>query len=268
MRVSIAAELDYYFAEPTDVLLAVEAIPMADQKLIRDRLTVAGESTLLRSVEKHGTPGRRQWTETRGRTRIRYQAEVDVGRAPLNIGGLCVPPRRQLPPDVINYLFPSRYCESDRLTNFAMSQFGGLSGGQQILAMSDWIYENFEYVPGASDATTTAADSFLQRQGVCRDYAHVLISLARAVGVPARMVSVYAPDINPPDFHAVVEVWLGGRWHLIDPTRLAREESLVRITYGRDATDISFMTIFGAAQLNSQSVQVTAHHTQPIALSA
>ena len=257
MRVSIAAELDYFFAEPTDVLLAVEAIPMPDQRLIRDRLTVKGDSSPLRSFEEHGTPGRRQWTESRGETKIRYEAEVMVERPQLAISGLNVPPRRELPPDVISYLFPSRYCESDRLTNYAMSQFGHLYGGDQINMMADWIFQNFEYVPGSSDAKTTATDSFLLRQGVCRDYAHVLISFARAVGVPARMVSVYAPRINPPDFHAVVEVWLDGRWHLIDPSRLGREEEMVRIAYGRDATDISFMTIFGSAQLLSQSVQVT-----------
>ncbi|MFC6196850.1 transglutaminase-like domain-containing protein [Ponticaulis profundi] len=256
MRVKIKAELDYYLAEPTDVLLAVEAIPMFDQILINDRLTVAGDSSRLRSVEKHGTPGRRQWMEARGETRIRYEAEVDVVREPIRISGLQVPPRRELPSDVISFLFPSRYCESDRLTTYAMRKFGSKTGGDQILMMSDWIYENFSYVPGASDATTTATDSFLQRQGVCRDYAHVLITFARAMGVPARMVSVYAPEIQPPDFHAVVEVWLDGAWHLIDPTRLAREEDLVRITFGRDATDISFMTSFGFAQLQNQSVQV------------
>lgn len=256
MRVSIAAELDYFFAEPADVLLAVEAIPMADQKLIRDRLTVAGDASRLRSFEEHGTPGRRQWTEARGLTRIRYVAEMEVEREPLNIAGLHVPPRRELPPDVINYLFPSRYCESDRLETFAAKQFGTLSGGDQILSMSEWVYESFDYVPGASDGSTTAADSFLKRQGVCRDYSHVLISLARSVGVPARMVSVYGPGMSVPDFHAVVEVWLDGNWHLIDPSRLAKEESLVRITFGRDATDISFMTIFGGAELRNQSVQV------------
>lgn len=249
--------MDYFLAEPTDVLLAVEAIPMFDQKLIRDSLTVAGESTTLRSVEEHGTPGRRQWTEARGKTRIRYEAEVEVTRPPLKIDGLFVPPRRELPADVISYLFPSRYCESDRLETYVWRKFGEKSGGDQILMMSDWINENFDYVPGASDATTTATDSFLQRQGVCRDYAHVLISFARASGIPARMVSVYAPDINPPDFHAVVEVWLDGNWHLIDPSRLGAEESFVRIAYGRDATDISFMTVFGVADLQNQSVFVT-----------
>ena len=255
MRVSIAAELDYYFGEPTDVLLAVEAIPMIDQKLIFDRLTVAGDATRLRSVEEHGTPGRRQWTEARGNTRIRYVAEAEVTRAPMAIEGLLVPPRRELPADVISYLYPSRYCESDRLEPFAIRRFGQFQGGDQILAMAEWIYETFDYVPGTSDSTTTATDTFLKQQGVCRDYAHVLISLARAMGIPARMVSVYAPGLDPPDFHAVVEVWLAGDWHLIDPSRLAKEENLVRIAYGRDATDISFMTMFGQGNLLSQSVQ-------------
>ncbi len=254
--VSIAAELDYFFAEPADVLLAVEAIPMADQRLISDRLTVEGDSTTLRSVSEHGTPGRRQWTEARGDTRIRYEAQVEVNRPSLKIAGLQVPPRRELPSDVIDYLFPSRYCEADRLETYATRKFGMVTGGDQILMMSDWIYENFDYVPGSSDASTTATDSFLLRQGVCRDYAHVLISLARSVGIPARMVSVYAPGLEPPDFHAVAEVWLDGDWYLVDSSRLAREESLVRIAYGRDATDISFMTIFGFAELRNQSVRV------------
>ena len=228
---------------------------MLDQRLIRDKLTVAGEASTLRSVEAHGTPGRRQWMESRGQTKITYTAEMDVRREPLNIAGLFVPPRRELPAEVIGYLFPSRYCESDRLEMFANRRFQAGSAGDQVLMMADWIYQNFTYMPGVSNTTTTATDTVLDRQGVCRDYAHVLISLARAVGIPARMVSVYAPGLMPPDFHAVVEVWLGGTWHLIDPSRMAREESFVRIAYGRDATDISFMTIFGAADLLNQSVQ-------------
>ena len=123
--------------------------------------------------------------------------------------------------------------------------------------MADWIFENFEYAPGSSNETTTATDTFLMRRGVCRDFAHTLISFCRAMGVPARMVSAYAPAIDPPDFHAVVEVWLDHAWHLIDPTRLSREEELVRIAIGRDATDISFMTIFGAAELRDQRVAVS-----------
>ena len=104
-----------------------------------------------------------------------------------------------------------------------------------------------DYVPGSSDTETTAADAFVSRQGVCRDYAHLLASFARAAGIPARLVSAYAWRLEPPDFHAVVEVWLDGGWHLVDPTGLAPIEGMARIAVGRDATDIAFMTIFGEA---------------------
>ncbi|HST36730.1 MAG TPA: transglutaminase-like domain-containing protein, partial [Allosphingosinicella sp.] len=109
----------------------------------------------------------------------------------------------------------------------------------------------------SSNTETTAAHAFVSRQGVCRDYAHLLASFARAASIPARLVSAYAWQLTPPDFHAVVEVWLDGAWQLADPTGLAPIEGLARIAVGRDATDIAFMTIFGEAQMRSQSVQVT-----------
>ncbi|HVQ39269.1 MAG TPA: transglutaminase family protein [Pyrinomonadaceae bacterium] len=114
-----------------------------------------------------------------------------------------------------------------------------------------------DYVPGSSDSQTTAADAFVSRQGVCRDYAHLLASFARAAGIPARLVSAYAWKLEPPDFHALVEVWLDGAWHFADATGLAPPDGLVRICVGRDATDIAFMTIFGEARMNAQSVTVT-----------
>jgi transglutaminase-like putative cysteine protease len=122
--------------------------------------------------------------------------------------------------------------------------------------MADWIHDHVDYVFGSSDGTTTAGDSFIRRQGVCRDFAHLLITFARAAGIPARMVSAYAWRLDPPDFHAVVELWLEDAWHLVDPTRLAPIDGIVRIAVGRDATDISFMTIFGAAEMKSQSITI------------
>jgi transglutaminase-like putative cysteine protease len=123
--------------------------------------------------------------------------------------------------------------------------------------MRDWIAANFSYVPGVSHASTSAADSFLVRQGVCRDYAHVLVSMARAASIPARYASVYAPDVDPPDFHAVAEVWLAGDWHLVDATGMARPDEIARIGVGRDAADSSFLSSFGIAQLVNQEVKVT-----------
>ena len=122
--------------------------------------------------------------------------------------------------------------------------------------MSNWIKDHFTYDNSASDCSTTAADSFASRAGVCRDYAHVLIAMARAVGIPARIVSAYAANVVPQDFHAVAEIYLDGRWHLIDPTGMAQPTEIVRIGVGRDAADISFMTSYGFVELKKQVVSV------------
>jgi transglutaminase-like putative cysteine protease len=157
----------------------------------------------------------------------------------------------------VPYLWPSRYCESDRFEAFVDKSFGTIEGGAKLVAMADWIKREMDYAAGSSDATTTAVDAFVSRRGVCRDFAHLMASFARAAGVPARLVSGYAWGLKPPDFHAVVEVWLGGAWHLVDATCLAPTEGLARIAVGRDATDIAFMTIFGTGEMRSQSVTVT-----------
>jgi transglutaminase-like putative cysteine protease len=123
--------------------------------------------------------------------------------------------------------------------------------------MSDWINTNFTYRIDVSDAATTATQSFKLRAGVCRDFAQVLIAMARAVGIPARIVSAYAPNVSPQDFHAVAEVYLDNRWHLIDPTRMARASEIVRIGVGRDAADVSFLTSYGELSMKKQTVEVS-----------
>jgi transglutaminase-like putative cysteine protease len=254
-KVAITAMLDYMLPKAADVLLAVEAIPMADQQLVTDLLTVAGSGP-LKTIEGMDGLGRRTWLHAEGRIAVSYNATVIVNREPTQIAGLDTVPHAELPPAYIQYLTPSRYCPSDRHENFVTTRFDGPTKGDQILQMAEWICEFVEYAPGHSPIGSTATDTFVQRRGVCRDFAHLLIAFARAADVPARMVSAYTPGIDPPDFHAVVEVYLDGRWHLVDPTRMAREEQLVRIAVGRDATDISFMTIFGTAEMISQSVIV------------
>ena len=186
-----------------------------------------------------------------------YRATVDVDRQIAPIDSLPIAPPRDLPADLIPYIWPSRYCEADRFEAFVERKFGTYHGGAKVLEMADWIFRQLDYCPGSSDSTTTAADTFVSRQGVCRDYAHLLATFARAAGMPARLVSAYAWRLDPPDFHALVEVWLGGAWRLIDPSRLAPLEGVVRICVGRDATDIAFMTSFGIAEMKAQSVQVT-----------
>jgi transglutaminase-like putative cysteine protease len=142
------------------------------------------------------------------------------------------------------------------LTSFVAQKFGHLEGGACVDAMARWIGENIVYRIGSSNQQTSAVDTFIAREGVCRDYSHVMAAFTRAAGIPARLVSAYAWQLDPPDFHAVVDVWLDGRWRLVDASGLAPVEGLVRIAVGRDATDISFMTIFGSAELVEQQVRV------------
>jgi transglutaminase-like putative cysteine protease len=255
--VAITATLNYHLPKPADVLLAVEAIPnMDDQRLLTDLLKVKGDCSPLKTIDGMDGLGRRTWLHAEGRIDISYTATVNIQRAATSISGLDTVAHADLPPAYIQYLTPSRYCPSDRHENFVATRFDGPTKGDQILQMAEWIHDYVEYAPGFSPIGATATDTFISRRGVCRDFAHLLIAFARAADVPARMVSAYGLGIDPPDFHAVVEVYLDGRWHLVDPTRLAPEENLVRIAVGRDATDISFMTIFGTANMISQDVRV------------
>ncbi|HZE50219.1 MAG TPA: transglutaminase family protein [Jatrophihabitantaceae bacterium] len=150
--------------------------------------------------------------------------------------------------DGIVYVRPSRYAESDRLAPIAQAEFAGISGGADLLAaVSSWVGSQLRYVPGSSGPTDGAVDTLLQRQGVCRDYAHLVIALLRALDIPARLAAVYAPGLDPMDFHAVAEAAVDGRWRAVDATLLAPRSSLVRIATGRDAADTSFLSTYGGA---------------------
>ena len=141
--------------------------------------------------------------------------------------------------------------------------FAGTSGGERIAAIHDWVARKFTYAPGSSDAHTTALDSFVERRGICRDFAHMVVTLARASAIPARYVAAYGPDVSPQDFHAVAEVFLddpasedGGTWQLVDATGMASPDEIVKIGVGRDAADVSFLTSFGLVELCEKHVSV------------
>jgi transglutaminase-like putative cysteine protease len=256
MRLKVEATLSYRMDHAADVLLAIEAAPMDEQRLIEDKLTVSGVGP-LHTVPGDDGIGRRTWTCAHGKFLAEYHGIFNVERQSEPLIGLTTTSRSDLPAYVIPYLWPSRFCESDRFVSFVVREFGHLEGGAKVDAMAKWIHANIDYRIGSSDGTTSATDTFIAREGVCRDFAHVMAAFARAAGIPARLVSAYAWRLDPPDFHAVVDVWLGNRWRLVDASGLAPVEGLVRIAVGRDATDISFMTIFGYAELVHQEVRVT-----------
>lgn len=161
--------------------------------------------------------------------------------------------------DEVRYLRPSRYCESDTLGPIARAQFAGLTSADLLASVSSWVGQQLAYVPGSSGPTDGAVQTLLSRQGVCRDFAHLVIALLRALDVPARLVSVYAPGLDPMDFHAVAEAFVDGAWHVVDATTLAPRSTLMRIATGRDASDTAFLsTRGGAVQLRDLTVGAIA----------
>jgi hypothetical protein len=150
------------------------------------------------------------------------------------------PPVRDI--DMITYLRASRYAEADKFFGFAATEFGQFATSAALLEeVSSWVGARLSYVPGSSDPIDGAVDTLLAGEGVCRDYAHLVIAVLRAINVPARLVSVYAPGCSPMDFHAVAEAFVDGEWRVVDATCLAPRQSMVRIATGRDAADTAFL---------------------------
>ena len=161
--------------------------------------------------------------------------------------------------DLLEDRRPSRYCPSDKLLATAASEFGGIDDDAELVAaVRTWVHNRLVYTSGSSGPTDDAVDTLLLGAGVCRDYAHLVLSLLRARDVPARLAAVYAPGLDPMDFHAVVEAWVDGAWRLVDATGLAPRASMLRISTGRDATDTAFMTTHcGGVTLTEMEVTAT-----------
>ncbi|WP_448698814.1 transglutaminase family protein [Mucilaginibacter sp. AW1-3] len=177
---------------------------------------------------------------------IYYQALVDTSFKKIDGGKLDSVPVTQLDPSVLPYLYPSRYCQSDKLHRFANSRFGKISNAfEKVLALTKWIHDNVEYLSGSTNSQTSAYDTATEQAGVCRDFAHLGIALCRTLDIPARYFTGYSYMLKPQDFHACFEAFLGGEWVVFDATHLAPLNGLVKIATGRDAADTAIATIFG-----------------------
>lgn len=253
MLLRVQSHLHYTTAQPCSVLLQIEAAQDAHQTVQSSSITLANDNV----IDGQDGVGTRRWVQSDTTFDCDYTAVVQISRQVRPLYDLARGPLHALPPDATSYLMASRYCQPEPFFDIVNTQFGELSGGARIVAMSNWIKTNFTYDISVSNAQTTAADSLAQKAGVCRDYAHVLIAMARASAIPARFVSCYAPDVSPQDFHAVTEVYLDGAWHIVDPTGMADPAKTIRIGVGHDAADVAFMTSFGWMNLVSQTVNVS-----------
>lgn len=257
MILHLRADLTYDFASPSETLLLIEAARGPDQTVLSDALVIEPAADMVRRDDRLSGERRVVFTAS-GRMRIGYEATVAVHRAEAPLAGAAQAPIRDLPAEALRYLRPSRFCPSDRFERFVCREFGQATGGARVAAILDWIAGHVDYEPGVSDTSTTALSTFADRAGVCRDFTHLAIALFRAGDIPARAVSAYAWKLDPPDLHAVAEVFVGGRWRLVDPTSRAPIEGLVRVATGLDAADIAFMSVFGKAELVAQAFAVEA----------
>jgi transglutaminase-like putative cysteine protease len=257
MKLEISASLNYRLGDPVDLMLQVEAAPSPGQQVLRSSLDVGTPEQFARVAGMDGI-GELIWLRSSGILDVRYSALVEVDRPAVDYRTLPAVPLHRLPADAVPYLNESRYCPSNKFHAFIDRRFADVEGGAKIGRMRDWIESRFTYLPGTSTTETGALDSFVERRGVCRDYAHVMIALARAAHIPARMASVYALGVKPEDFHAVAEVFLGGAWYPIDATGMARADAMARICVGRDAADTAFLTAYRDIDFIGQQVRVRA----------
>jgi transglutaminase-like putative cysteine protease len=256
MRINIDLNMDYQLTGDEAVLLTIEASQTEEQSVIESSLEI--ESASLYRIGGEGGLGQRVWAHVAGdRLKLRYRAKAYVSRSIVQLESLAASPMHTLPSEVLTYLRASRFCPSDLFTTFVAQQFGHLVAGAKITAIKDWVAAEIAYVPGSSNAETTAIDTFVVREGVCRDFAHLVCTLARASNIPARYTSVYGVDVSPPDFHAVAQVWLEGAWYFVDATGMSTADGLVVIGAGRDAGDVAFMETQKWAYPISQTVWVS-----------
>jgi transglutaminase-like putative cysteine protease len=264
IRLVFTIDLQYEIAEtPADFIFNIHAAKTPWQSVACETLTFSqpvapdvttDPATANRYLRVRAEPGPFS---------LSYGATVDLEPHSDSRARLDETPIARIPPQVLPYIYPSRYCQSDRLSRLANREFGHLrSGYWRVLAIHDWVRNRTVFTSGSSDHRTGAMDTLVEQVGVCRDFAHLMIALCRALNIPARFVTGIdygAPlAMGPPDFHAYVEVFLGTRWYLFDPTGISAPMGLVRIGTGRDAADVSFATMFGSMKSHPPRISIVA----------
>lgn len=264
VRLGFSIELNYQVADAgCDFIFNIHAAQTRQQKVVGETL---GISQILQPDLYTDPVSHNRYLKFRaapGPLTVSYGATVDIlhhQEQPENLGEVGV---LQLPGQVLAYLYPSRYCQSDRLHRLAVKEFGHLRQGySRVQAIRDWVNQRVTFTSNSSTGYTTAVDTLIDEAGVCRDFAHLMIALCRAVNIPARFVSGIDygadPALGPTDFHAYVEVYVGHRWYMFDPSGTAIPMGFVRFATGRDAADAAFATMFGGVSSSAPLIRIEA----------
>jgi transglutaminase-like putative cysteine protease len=259
-RSTVETVLEYEVRTPTHFCFNIEAAHWSTQKIASEALAVSSGVAMHSYTDARSGNRFFRFDAPPGPLLVNYRADVEVYSEHLD-EHLPETPVGEVPDEIFHYLMPTRYCESDVLAGAAQQMFGNVASGiGRVRSIVNWVHDSIRYEPGSTNSTTTAQEVFVQRTGVCRDFAHLGITMCRALNIPARIVVGYVWFDEPPqDFHATFEAWIGGRWVLFDPTGMAPVDRLVRIGTGRDAKDVAFSTFFGAIEMTRKEVNVLEH---------
>ena len=264
VRLKYSVELNYdVLSAGSDFIFNVQAARTRHQHVVQEKLDISQQVQLQNHTDNATRARHLRLRAGAGPLSIRYNAVLDIAHHhadPASLAEVWIP---ELPGDVLPYLYPSRYCQSDRLHRFAVAQFGSLwQGYGRVQAICDWVNNHVAFVSNSSGGTTTACDTLLDKQGVCRDFAHLMIALCRAVNIPARFTTGVDygadPALGPQDFHAYVEAFVGHRWFLFDPSGTAIPMGFIRLATGRDAADGAFASIFGSVVAHPPVLNIEA----------
>jgi transglutaminase-like putative cysteine protease len=258
MNFKIFSELSYEVFSPTTFIFNIQAARSASQLIIEESIITTPflhfEEFELSNVDARFI---RMEVNQGVAFTICYQALVEVHYQLINESALLQSiPVMNLNTAVLPFLFPSRHCQSDKLRKLAIKEFGHLPNEYlKVTAITDWIFNNTDYITGTTDSGTSAYDTLIQREGVCKDFAHLGIALCRALDIPARYFTGYAYQLNPPDFHACFEAYIGVQWIFFDPTKLVPVNGLVKIANSIDAGDAAVASFFGNTNCTYMNVQ-------------
>lgn len=265
IRIHLAIDLQYQvLSSPgADFIFNIQAAQTRQQTLVREDLLVSQRVPLLTHTDTATHTRLLRLSAAPGPLQVRYSATLDITHHAVNPQNVRETPVAQLPSEVLVYLYPSRYCQSDCLTAQAMALFGTLPQGySRVIAIRDWVRSQVSFQSNTSNSMTSALDTLHSHAGVCRDFAHLMIAMCRALCIPARFTTAIDfgadPALGPTDFHAYVEVYLDHRWYIFDPSGTAIPMGFVRIGTGRDAADAAFATIFGTVNSQPPRIDVSA----------
>jgi transglutaminase-like putative cysteine protease len=254
IRLKFDIELGYEITDyASDFIFNIHAAQTRHQTVITEQLNLSQPVTpVIYTDLTYGTRYMRLKASP-GPLTVRYSATVDISHYVDSPENLVEVPISQLPSEVLPYIYPSRYCQSDRLGKLATWEFAHTQPGYpRVQAIQDWVRRRTSFLPGSTNSNTSATDTIIEQAGVCRDFAHLMIALCRTMNLPARFVTGIDygadPKLGPTDFHAFVEVFFSNRWYSFDPTGISPPMGLVRLGTGRDAADTSVATVFGSVK--------------------